>query len=159
LHLASRYLADCHPEEQGKKSEKPATSRVIYISTDLTHAKASEVWQDFGLVQPNLREVPFSVSGPGEAGSLHLRVEDFGISTQDPALRWGVCPRSKRFRFVASGSPGIFRRLVSGWNDKHVIARWAERQREGPVRCGPARPFSISQLPESRTRRRTARAS
>jgi len=72
LHLASRYLADCHPEETDETAPRILPTRVLYVSRDLTHAKAFKIWQDFGLVQPNLREVPFSLSGTGEAELLPL---------------------------------------------------------------------------------------
>lgn len=50
LHLASRYLADSFNAAHA--------TRVLYISTDLTHGKALEVWRSFRLNWPNLREVP-----------------------------------------------------------------------------------------------------
>jgi KaiC/GvpD/RAD55 family RecA-like ATPase len=53
-------------------------TKIIFISTDLTRAKAQEIWCDFGLSLPNLREVPFSLGRGGdgkEDAPLHLRVD------------------------------------------------------------------------------------
>jgi KaiC/GvpD/RAD55 family RecA-like ATPase len=53
LHLASRYLADCHPNDD------PCATKVLYISTDLTFSKAEQIWENFDLGNPKGRKNPF----------------------------------------------------------------------------------------------------
>src|SRR2546430_1792462 len=50
MHLASRYIADCPPAVQ---------PRVFYVSTDLNHKLAKNIWEHFRLDLPNDRKVPF----------------------------------------------------------------------------------------------------
>lgn len=58
LHLASRYYADCLTENswEGNLSRRP---NVLYASTDLSHARAQEIWEKFKLLSPNERLLPF----------------------------------------------------------------------------------------------------
>ena len=53
LHLAARYLADA-TVSHGK-------TKVLYVSTDLTAAKAGQVWSNFALGLPSERQTPFDL--------------------------------------------------------------------------------------------------
>jgi len=57
MHFASRYIADCQQVcRQNPKMEQPLA---FYVSSDLSHATAELMWQNFGLDSPNMRRIPF----------------------------------------------------------------------------------------------------
>src|SRR4051794_35418424 len=57
LHIAARYLADCHAAFGHDPDKMP---RVCYISTDMTYPVAEPMLRRFGLDAPNQRRVPFT---------------------------------------------------------------------------------------------------
>lgn len=66
LHLASRYSAECQ-----RRKVKPL---VFYISTDLNHEIAKEMWRNFGLGTPAADRDPFSKnSGIAGAETVELK--------------------------------------------------------------------------------------
>jgi KaiC/GvpD/RAD55 family RecA-like ATPase len=63
MHLASRYLADCI-------ALGGVVPMVFYVSSDLTHVVAKEMWAHFALGAPNTRQIPFAPrSGAAESGA------------------------------------------------------------------------------------------
>lgn len=57
MHVAARYLADCHAASSGDPAELP---RVCYVSTDMTYTAAAHMLRRFALDQPNARCIPFT---------------------------------------------------------------------------------------------------
>jgi hypothetical protein len=86
LHMTARYLADSLPVCKG--------TRAIYLSTDLTHAKALEVWKSFRLDYPNLREAPYYrgtsllMADTGETAEAEV-VRKVGLISTTPLSRAG----------------------------------------------------------------------
>jgi KaiC/GvpD/RAD55 family RecA-like ATPase len=58
MHFASRYVADSHQYclAKGAGSREPLA---FYVSSDLSHVKALEMWEVFALDRPNTRRIPF----------------------------------------------------------------------------------------------------
>lgn len=57
MHIAARYLADCHAAFGGDLAECP---RVCYVSTDMAFTAADPMLRRFALDHPNARCVPFT---------------------------------------------------------------------------------------------------
>lgn len=72
LHFASRYFADCLREKRNE-------AKVFYVSTDLSHAMALNVWKSFALDVPESR-----VISPGEC---YKREEETGIRDEQIVLQ------------------------------------------------------------------------
>lgn len=69
LHFASRYLADSLIEEDHG-------ARIFYVSTDLSHSMALNVWYNFALDTPNRRSVPFGrkYAGPTPTEAVQQQI-------------------------------------------------------------------------------------
>src|SRR5947209_4591561 len=82
LHLAAQYMADCkvavteadrEARRQGRRRGDKGLPKVFYISTDLTHSMAQEMWGNFDLRRPFLRKDPFAgTAGGTDASNLEL---------------------------------------------------------------------------------------
>src|SRR5205807_2349710 len=60
LHLASRYLADVRNAE--------SDALVFYVSTDLSHPMADDLWTSFALDSPDLRTNLFGLPYANKEG-------------------------------------------------------------------------------------------
>lgn len=57
MHVAARYLADCHAAAGGDPADYP---RVCYVSTDMPYTAAAHMLRRFALDRPNARRIPFT---------------------------------------------------------------------------------------------------
>jgi KaiC/GvpD/RAD55 family RecA-like ATPase len=109
LHLVSRYLADVAPHGN-------TDARVLYVSTDLSHARACKIWHNFDLGWNCPRRDPFSrlyADNTQILTPLQLR------SHKDPVSAWLLGTLTAEVAFIdlaqttAGDDWGLIMRLVA----------------------------------------------
>ena len=92
LHLASRYLADCHKSPNDKIADDDL-STILYISTDFKYEMANTVWNNFGLDFPNKRITPFSIEKYGGTKDFKAELKDcdpLGAADDNKSLAYNL---------------------------------------------------------------------